>query len=216
MFQPNSTLRTAVPACLAAAMFGLSSCGGFIKQEQLANDLAQMRDEMRTEMQAGDQEVGDAANRRIDELDSRIAALGDDLQSLSSDFDAKIAQLEARLEVDMPVHFAYDEATIRDGDKPALDRFAEVIREHHPDVLITVEGFTDPAGSEEYNQWLGQQRADAVRQYLIESGGLDAAKVKSASYGEATNRQVNPGAWGDEGMENRRVALVIEYVGGVN
>jgi peptidoglycan-associated lipoprotein len=113
----------------------------------------------------------------------------------------------------MPVYFAFDDATIRDSDKPVLDSFASVIREHHPNVLVTVEGFADPAGEETYNQWLGQQRANAVRDYLVESGGLNADNLKAVSYGEARNRQVTPGAWGDEGLANRRVTLVIEYVG---
>jgi peptidoglycan-associated lipoprotein len=60
---------------------------------------------------------------------------------------------------------------------------------------------------------LGQQRANAVREYLIQPGGLNADNLRAVSYGEATNRQVVRGAWGDEGLANRRVTLVIEYVG---
>ena len=113
----------------------------------------------------------------------------------------------------MPVFFAFDESAIRDGDRPALDKFATVIREHHPNVLVTVEGFTDPAGDADYNQWLGQQRANAVRDYLVQQGRLNADNVRAVSYGEASNRQVTPGAWGDDGLANRRITLVIEYVG---
>ena len=60
---------------------------------------------------------------------------------------------------------------------------------------------------------MGQQRANAVLQYLIDTGGLDASKVKAVSYGESLNRLVVPGAWGENGMANRRVALVVEYTG---
>jgi peptidoglycan-associated lipoprotein len=205
----RSTVRTMIAAAVAAGIIG---CGGYIKQEQYEADLAQLREELRTEMTAGDQQVGDNASRQIEALESRMQALQNDLSSLSSDFDAKLAEMGGRLHVEMPVFFAFDDAVIRDVDKPVLDQFAAVIREHHPGVVVTVEGFADPAGDETYNQWLGQQRANAVRDYLVQQGGLNADNLRAVSYGEARNRQVRPGAWGDEGMDNRRVALVIEFV----
>jgi peptidoglycan-associated lipoprotein len=203
-------LRAAVPVCAVA--FGLSACAT-VKPEEHEADLAQLRAELMGEIQSGDQQTAADAGARVDEVARQVTALSNDLDALSAEFDTKIASLEARLHVDMPIHFAFDEAEIRDVDKPALDQFAAVIREHHPNVMVTVEGFTDPAGEEEYNQWLGQQRANAVRQYLVESGGIDEAKVKAVSYGEAANRMVDPGAWGEDGVANRRVALVIEYTG---
>lgn len=199
-------------ALVTGAAVGLLGCGGYIKQEQHQSDLEQLREELRTEIAAGDQEVGDEAGRRLGALESQMQSLQNDLSSLSSEFDARMAQMEGRLHIEMPVYFAFDEAMIRDADRPVLDRFASVIREHHPNVLVTVEGFADPAGEESYNQWLGQTRADAVREYLIQAG-LNADNVKAVSYGEARNRQVRPGAWGDDGLPNRRVALVIEFVG---
>jgi hypothetical protein len=78
---------------------------------------------------------------------------------------------------------------------------------------VTVEGFTDPSGSAAYNKELGQARADAVKEYLGSS--LGGTTVRAVSYGEASNRQITPGAQGpgEEGLENRRVALVIDYTG---
>jgi len=205
------TMKTTVSAAVLTAM--ITGCGGYMKQEQYDNDMGQLRGELNDQIAAGDQQVGDAANRRMDDLESQMQSLQNDLRSLSSDFDAKMAQMEGRLYVEMPVFFAFDESTVRDSDMPVLDRFATVIREHHPNVLVTVEGFTDPAGDAEYNQWLGQQRANAVREYLVQQGRLGADNVRAVSYGEASNRQVTPGAWGDDGLANRRVTLVIEYVG---
>src|SRR3546814_12275458 len=93
--------------------------------------------------------------------------------------------------------------TLREQDKPFLNEFASVIREHHPNVLVTVEGFADPAGSAAYNKRLGQRRAEAVREQLVQAGGLRADKVRAVSYGEDANRQVVAGAWGPEGEANR-------------
>jgi hypothetical protein len=60
---------------------------------------------------------------------------------------------------------------------------------------------------------LGQARADAVKEYLGSS--LGGTTVRAVSYGEARNRQITPGAQGpgEEGLENRRVALVVDYTG---
>ena len=94
-----------------------------------------------------------------------------------------------------------------------LDRFASVVKQYYPGALVTVEGFTDPAGSAAYNRRLGQRRADAVKEYLATAGGFTSETLKAVSYGEVRNRQVVPGAKGpgDAGIENRRVALVIDH-----
>jgi len=205
-------LRSGFSAGLCALALVAGGCS-MVKPEQHQADLAQLREEQMSEMRSGDEQTAAAATARTDEVARQVDALRTALDALSSEFDEKIAAMEARLHVDMPIHFAFDDATIRDVDRPALDQFASVIREHHTNVSVTVEGFTDPAGEEEYNKWLGQQRANAVRQYLIESGGLDASKVKAVSYGESSERLVTPGAWGEAGMANRRVTLVIEYTG---
>ena len=101
------------------------------------------------------------------------------------------------------------EITLRDVDKPALDSFAKVIREHHPQAAVTVEGFTDAAGNVGYNRQLGQRRADAVKDYLV-SAGLAGDNLRAVSYGESKDRQLTPGAWGDDGLANRRVTLVVD------
>ena len=79
--------------------------------------------------------------------------------------------------------------------------------------VITIEGFADPSGSIAFNRRLGMERAEAVRGYLTSSGSLADANLRAVSYGESRDRQVIPGAQGPgpEGMENRRVALVIDY-----
>jgi len=137
------------------------------------------------------------------------------LQSLRNDFNVQMERVGAMLKFNVPVHFAFNEAAIRELDKPVLDRFASVVKQHYANALITVEGFADPAGSEAYNVRLGKRRADAVKQYLTTAGGMAPDMVKSVSYGEAANRQVVPGARGPgmTGIENRRVALVVDFAG---
>ena len=60
---------------------------------------------------------------------------------------------------------------------------------------------------------LGPARAEAVRDYLVKSGGLGADQVRTVSYGKAENRQVLKGKWGDGAESNRRVTLVVDFAG---
>ena len=61
---------------------------------------------------------------------------------------------------------------------------------------------------------LGQRRAEGVRRYLVQTGGFSEERVRAVSYGEAPERLVFPDRAGpNEGVENRRVALVVEHLG---
>ncbi len=74
-------------------------------------------------------------------------------------------------------------------------------------VKVTVEGHTDTVGSEASNQKLSQRRAETVRRWLIESGGLAAAKVEAVGYGEARPVADNGNAQGR--ARNRRVEIRV-------
>lgn len=154
-----------------------------------------------------------------DEFDSTVAdlratdqKLQSQIDSLSHKHDALVTQLAGRVRVETGAHFATGDATLNEEDRPFLDDFARVIKDNHSDALITIEGFTDPAGSAVANRRLGLQRAQAVRDYLV-SSGLGAQQVRAVSYGEDQNRQVRAGAIGDAGRDNRRVSLVVDYAG---
>ncbi len=180
----------------------LGACSQYVKRDEFDAAVADLR-------------AADRANQEeLAVLGTRFGELTEDLSARFEDYNARIQQLSGRLRVDMTANFAYDDATLREQDKEALGAFAEVIRVHHPDVMVTVEGFTDSAGSAEYNQWLGMERAKAARQFLVDEGGLDSSRVRAVSYGEDANRQIAPGEWGDSGSANRRVALVIDHVPG--
>lgn len=197
--------RAAVFGTFAVAMLGCAN----VSPDDLNAQMAQLREEY----QAADQQL----SGRIDQLENRVSSLESDLQSLRNDFNATMEQMQGMLRFNVPVHFGFDEATIRELDKPVLNRFSEVVKRHFANGLVTVEGFADPAGSEAYNIRLGKRRSDAVKQYLTTTGGIAPDMVKSVSYGESADRQVIPGARGPgmTGIENRRVTLVIDYGGEV-
>lgn len=141
-----------------------------------------------------------------------VTSLRNDLQALRTEFGAKITAMEEGLKFAFPVNFAFDDATVREADRAALERFVNVVNKYYSGSLITIEGFADPAGSTRYNMDLSKRRADAVATYLAEKG-LNTANLRTVGYGET--RLVNAGAEKDDpGAEaNRRVVFVVETSG---
>ena len=198
---------------LITSIATLSACGSLVKRAEFDRTVADLRD---TDAQLAAEDArlgaaGDSLRDQLQQMEYQMTQLTENLQSAFSDYDAQIAQLQGRVRVDMTAHFAVNKTELREQDKEALREFSNTVADFHPNILITVEGFTDPSGPAEYNKWLGMERAKAVRSYLI-SSGLSADKVRAVSYGEDKERQVTPGAVGETGAANRRVALVIDYV----
>ena len=191
MFKSNYRW-TLVPLALAATVLG--GCGKYVTRADFDSAIAELR--------ANDQ-------RQQQQLDS----LTQEMQQRFAKYDAQITQMGGRVRVDTAAHFAFDDATLRDEDKPLLDDFAKVISQHYPDAKITIEGFADPAGSNAYNRRLGERRARAVLDYLVSNGGLSADHLHTVSYGESVDRQVERGQTHDAGAPNRRVMLVVDFAG---
>jgi peptidoglycan-associated lipoprotein len=204
--------RTALTVGALAMVVGLAGCAAKVKQDDFNSEVAKIREEMKAGDQANATRL-DSTNQAVAAQSARIDALEQELQAFRSEYTVSIEKVRGMLKFNVPVHFEYDSAELRESDRPVLDRFASVVTEYYPGALVTVEGFTDPSGSAAYNQQLGLRRAESVQEYLGTSGGFGTDRLKAVSYGEVKNRQVVPGAKGpgEEGIENRRVALVIDH-----
>jgi peptidoglycan-associated lipoprotein len=148
----------------------------------------------------------------VETLKTDVAALRRDLTALRTEFGAKITAMENGMKFAFPVNFAFDDASVRDEDRPALDRFVQVVNKYYGGTLVTVEGFADPAGSPRYNETLSKRRADAVAAYLTQSG-IQGVSMRAVGLGET--RQVVQGAQRDMpgAQANRRVVFVVETKG---
>jgi outer membrane protein OmpA-like peptidoglycan-associated protein len=79
-------------------------------------------------------------------------------------------------------HFAYNSSALTLNAKTLLDEQAKVLKEN-PKTKVRMAGYTSASGSEESNQKLSEQRADAVRDYLVEKG-VAKNRVSIIGYGK--------------------------------
>src|SRR5215207_2991376 len=198
----NSSIKA-----VAVCMLGASVMGACATQHSVKRLDRKLGTEVNARM-AGDS----AAMAEIASVRNDVTQLRTDLGNLRTEFGARITAMEEGIKFAFPVNFAFDDATVREQDQVALDRFAQVAQKYYGGAVITVEGFADPAGSARYNIELSRRRAESVRAYLVSKGMTDA-QLKAIGYGES--RQVVPGAERDDtGAElNRRVVFVVETKG---
>ena len=103
------------------------------------------------------------------------------------------------------VLFATGKATLRPEAKIRLARVAGII-EAYPDLRLNIEGYTDDTGSPNYNQTLSEQRAAAVRDFLI-AQGVPANNAMAQGFGPQNPIASNSTPEGRQ--MNRRVDLVV-------
>ncbi len=105
------------------------------------------------------------------------------------------------------VRFALNKHDLSKDSKAALDEFAAKVKALNRAVWIEIQGHTDNTGDEDYNDELGQKRADAVKRYLVRGGKLPAPRISTVSYGDTSPAEPNKTSKGR--AANRRVVLVV-------
>ena len=104
------------------------------------------------------------------------------------------------------VLFDYDSASLDTSAKILLDSQSRFLRAN-TDLNFIIEGHCDERGTREYNLALGEQRATAVRDYLVIQG-IDPDRIKVISYGKEKPAVggANTLAW----SKNRRAVTIID------
>jgi peptidoglycan-associated lipoprotein len=103
-----------------------------------------------------------------------------------------------------PVHFAFDSYEVSADDQPTLDQVADFLKGGPSTIIIA--GFTDERGTAEYNRGLGERRAEAVRNYLIQKGA-NAGNIQTVSFG--AEMPVDPASNEDAWAKNRRAEFGV-------
>jgi peptidoglycan-associated lipoprotein len=101
--------------------------------------------------------------------------------------------------------FGTDRSDLDAEDRAILERQAAWLRQN-PNVRVSVEGHADERGTREYNQALGERRAQAARDYLV-ALGIPPTRLLVVSWGKERPR--DPGTGEQAWTRNRRAVSIL-------
>jgi peptidoglycan-associated lipoprotein len=113
-----------------------------------------------------------------------MANLGDEMKAL----------------VDMDIHFDYDRFSLTPEDITILEDKVTFLNSH-PDIHVRIEGNCDERGTTEYNLALGDRRAMAIKDYLVDAG-IAEGRISTISFGKEL--PLDPGHNEEAWARNRR------------
>jgi len=162
---------------------------------------------------------------QVEELKTKIEETQTQIRDLAKDFDVKLdpiekatqenaAMIEKMGEVrfqktlsDESALFEPDSFELADAAKAELDKFAKMVLAQDKFVFIEIQGHTDSLGTDKYNNYLGERRAEAVRDYLYKQHDLPLHAMSIISFGAA--KPVADNSTREGRAQNRRVVLVV-------
>ena len=150
-------------------------------------------------------------DQRVNATDTRVAAVegtaNDALQRATA--AQQLAEGKFMYEVvlsDDSVKFPSDRDALSPEAEARLTELANRLKAENVNVYLEIQGHTDSAGPEAYNDQLGAARAEAVRRSLSRQG-IALNRMATISYGEEAPVADNTTAEGR--AQNRRVAIVV-------
>lgn len=103
-----------------------------------------------------------------------------------------------------PLYFVYDSYEVSGAEQSKIGQVATAMKSSPGNLIVA--GFTDDRGTEEYNRGLGERRAQAVRQALIDAG-VPAGKIQTVSFGK--EMPADPGSGESAWALNRRAEFGV-------
>lgn len=103
------------------------------------------------------------------------------------------------------IFFETDKFNLRQESFPELQKLFSLLK-NNPDVMVEISGHTDNQGSAAHNTILSENRAKAVKEYLVKAG-IPAAAIKTAGYASTKPIGDNNTAYGR--AQNRRIEMKI-------
>jgi outer membrane protein OmpA-like peptidoglycan-associated protein len=167
---------------------------GLETQEKRTSDLARDTDTRITEVKGTAEravEIGSQAMTRAESAEK--AARGKILWTTTLSDDS--------------VKFTFDGDKVPEAAQAILDELGNKVKSLDKTVYLEIEGHTDNIGSEAYNEHLAEMRAQAVRNYLAEKGGIPLHAMSVISYGETKPVAENKTSAGR--AQNRRVVVRV-------
>jgi peptidoglycan-associated lipoprotein len=105
-----------------------------------------------------------------------------------------------------PAFFDYDSFDLRPDAQTVMAQDAAFLSQH-PTLKVVIGGYCDDRGSAEYNLALGENRANAAKQALV-NGGVSPDRIRTVSYGKEKQfcTQADEACW----QQNRRAGFSLD------
>lgn len=212
-----------VVSVVAVAVVGSAACAtkGFVREE-----VGGVNDKVTT-LSTTVEENQEQTDQRISEVDAKAGAADEKAAAAGSaatearsaadgaagkadEVDKAFRKLIYEVTLDEAAgNFEFDNADLPDGATVLIDKMIGDLQANPQPVWFEIEGHTDSTGSQAYNEKLGLQRAEAVKQYLYEQHKVPLHKMSVLTYGETKPVASNQTTEGR--AENRRI--VVKVVG---
>jgi len=206
----------AVPI-IALALGGTTACA---TKKYVRTEVGQVNDKVDTLGRSVEetQERARATEGRIGEVDQRAQAArgrADEAYSAAGAAATKADEIEKaskRLVYEVVLsedkgNFRFGRAVMPDEAKAEIDTLVQQLKSEPNGGYIEIEGHTDNAGSKDFNQQLGLDRAENVKRYLYEQHQVPLHKINVISYGE--EKPIAPNKTKAGRAQNRRVVIKV-------
>ena len=135
-----------------------------------------------------------AMNEEVNDLRELVAVKNVELVGMADELMAAQKQLEVYRSqasasgtdslnmIETVVAFRFNKSAVDVSQMPSIERVAAYMNEN-PNVNITINGYASPEGNEAYNMKLSQQRADAVKNMLVDKYGISPSRIAALGHG---------------------------------
>ncbi|MGA3281835.1 MAG: OmpA family protein [Smithella sp.] len=121
--------------------------------------------------------------------------------------------VQEKVTIALNVEFDTAKAVVKEKYHDKIKRVADFMKEH-PETNALIEGYTDNVGKEVSNQKLSEERANSVRQYIIDKFGIDGSRLTAIGYD--SNKPIASNDTKEGRQKNRRVQAVLEAMRTIN
>jgi outer membrane protein OmpA-like peptidoglycan-associated protein len=206
-----------VLSVVLVAAFVATGCVSNQKFETAISDVESRVDDVQSGVEANSKE--------IESLQGKTESMGDEIQDTKSTAVAAKSTGEQALDkaqaaveaakgkviwkvtlTNRDVTFDIGKAQIQPSGAKVLDQLVERLKGYDKMVFLEIQGHTDSTGSERFNEHLGMERAEAVRNYLHQQG-IPLNLMSVISYGET--RPVADNSTREGRAANRRVEILV-------
>ena len=215
------------------AVLALIMVSGCATKKWVRNELGDSEKKMENKIDNGDQKLQGQINELSTlnkQLNSKIEQVNDKAERADSKAEeAKSIGMDAKREAQSAnqnvnelrvkfdnrnnfvlvdtklVHFDFNKSELKDADPATLDEVSRLAAANK-NIVVTLEGYTDGIGTDNYNFGLSEKRVKTVMRYLV-SKGLDLNRMYDLGLGKANPVGDNKTKSGRE--ENRRVKIQV-------